>query len=326
MHIYIKFSISIYKDSLKYKIQGQQNIYKGVKVYMIIGVDAGYYATKTSEGIVFPSRISTVENILGENNNIVIDNKRYTVGEGEVTVDFNKINNELTKVCILYALAKSSPGVDFDIVTGLPVDQFKNQKDELKEMLQGVRINRIEVGGQKRTIIINKVEVFPQGAGALYSTSIDGDVVLVDIGGRTVDICYFEVVSGKRKLVKHSTIYEGTLSLYSKIVNLINTKYETDLKLEDGEKVLRNGLEIFGVKQNLVFLRDIIHEHCERITKELILNYPVKTSKVPIAGGGGMLLKGVIESKIPNCTLIPYAQFANANGFKKVGESLWQKY
>lgn len=293
---------------------------------MIIGVDAGYYATKTSEGVIFPSRISTNENILEESANITIDNKKYAVGEGEVIVDFNKINSELTKACILYALSKSSNDVEFDIVTGLPVAQYKNQKDELKAMLQSLRLNRIEVNNQKRTIIINRVEIFPQGAGALYCTEIFGDVVLVDIGGRTVDICNFEIIGGKRKLTKHSTIYEGTLNLYSKIINLINSKYEVDLKLEDGEKILRHGLEIYGEKQDLSFLKNIIQEHCERILKELTLNYPIKTSKVVLVGGGAMLLKPAIEKKIPNCTLIPNAQFANANGFKKVGLSLWQRY
>ena len=293
---------------------------------MIIGVDAGYYATKTSEGIIFLSRISTQESILNEGNIVMIENKNYTVGEGEMTVELNKINEEITKVCILYALAKSSNETDFDVVTGLPVGLYLKQKDELKKMLLSNRLNTIEINKRRRPIIINNIEIFPQGAGALYSSGIDGDVILVDIGGRTVDICCFETTSNKRKLTKYSTILEGTLGLYSKVINIINSKYETNLRIEDGEKILKYGLEIYGQKQDLSFLRNIIEEHVEKILKELILNYPIKTTKVVLSGGGAYLLKNFIEKKIPNISVLPNAQFANAIGFKKVGESIWQRY
>lgn len=293
---------------------------------MIIGVDAGYYATKTSEGVLFLSRISTKENIISENNVVTLDNKQYTVGEGEMTFELNKINHEITKVCILYALARSSEDTDFDIVTGLPIGLYSKQKEELKMMLSNHRIITLEMNKRRRTIIINNVEIFPQGAGALYSSNIDNDVVLVDIGGRTVDICLFEMINNKRKLLKYSTILEGTLSLYSKVINSINNKYETNLRIEDGEKIFKSGLEIYGQKQDLSFLRSIIEEHVELIFKELILNYPIKTTKVVLSGGGSYLLKNFIEKRIPNVFILPNAQFANAIGFKKVGESLWQRY
>ncbi|TDT63443.1 ParM/StbA family protein [Fonticella tunisiensis] len=293
---------------------------------MIIGVDAGYYATKTSEGIIFPSRITTQESIIGDGCSIMIGGKKYTVGEGEVTVELNKINQELTKVCILYALAKSSDDSEFSIVTGLPVGQYSKQKDALKNMLLSSRFNDVQIGNQKRLILIRDAEIFPQGAGALFSTNIEGEAVLVDIGGRTVDICLFEMVNGKRKLTKYSTILEGTLSLYSKVVHLINSKYETGLKLEDGEKILKSGLEIYGEKQDLSFLKPVIEEHTEAIFKELTLNYPIKTTNVALAGGGAYLLQGIFQKRIPSSRLIPDAQFANANGFRKVGESLWQRF
>jgi hypothetical protein len=47
---------------------------------MIIGVDQGYSHTKTSEGVIFPSRISTEGYMIGESTEVKIDGKCYLVG------------------------------------------------------------------------------------------------------------------------------------------------------------------------------------------------------------------------------------------------------
>lgn len=296
---------------------------------MIIGVDLGYGYTKTSEGIIFPSRICTQEDILGEGTRLSLDNKTYTVGEGNVEVDLNRINKELTRICILTALAKSSNQNDFQVVAGLPLGLFNSQKDTMKQMLLSNRYVELEISKQKRAVAITKAEVFPQCLGAHYSLpAVDDteDRIYIDIGGRTVIIALLQVVNGKRKVTQHSTIYEGILTLFSKIVAAINSKYETIFEIEDGERILKNGLTIYGEKQNVDFIRNIIEEHTDKIMKELLLKYPVKTAKVTLVGGGAYTLKTLFDKRIPGSTIIPNAQFANALGFKNIGVSLWQRY
>lgn len=295
---------------------------------MIIGVDLGYGYTKTSEGIVFPSKISTHENILGEGNMLILDNKAYTVGEGNVEVDLNRVNKELTRVCLMEALAMSSNQNDFQVVAGLPLGLFNSQKDQMKQMLLSNRYVEFEVNKQKRAIAITKAEVFPQCLGAHYSLSAADDTedrVYIDIGGRTVIIALLQMFNGKRKVTQHSTIYEGTLTLFSKIVSAINSKYETLFEIEDGERILKNGLSIYGEKQDIGFIKNIIEEHTDKIMKELLLKYPVKTAKVTLIGGGAYVLKSLFDKRIPGTSIIPNAQFANALGFKKIGVSLWQR-
>lgn len=295
---------------------------------MIIGVDAGYYATKTSEGIIFPSRISTQDSIYGESTKVKIDGKSYLVGEGNIEVELNKVNKELTRVCILSALAMSSSMMEFQVVTGLPIGLFKTQKEQLKEMLLQNRFVEIEYKGQKRPIMITNVEIFPQCLGAFYAypyTELEHDYIIIDFGGRTVDMCLLEVINGKRKLTQYSTITEGTLSLYAKVIATVNSKYELTLNIEDGEKIIKKGLFIYGEKQDINFVKDIILEHLEKVLQELFLKYPVKTTKMLITGGGAYLFKSCFEKRVPGTTLIPNAQLANAIGFKKVGESLWLK-
>ncbi|SHJ03857.1 ParM/StbA family protein [Lutispora thermophila] len=298
---------------------------------MIIGVDQGYSHTKTSEGSIFPSKISTESYMIGESTEVKIDGKSYLVGEGNIEVELNKVNKELTRVCILTALAQSGEHQEYQVVTGLPIGLYKTQRGQLKEMLLSNRRVELEYNRQKRILSITKAEVFPQAAGVFYM--IDrreyedyNTVVITDIGGRSVDFALFEQINKKWKLTRYSTIMEGTLTLYSKIINLINSRYELALKVEDGETILRKGLQIYGEKQDLSFIKAIIADHIEAIYRELYLKYPIKTSKHIIAGGGAYLFKDIIERKIPRTVLVPNAQFANAIGFKKVGEALWQRY
>ncbi|GIW49220.1 MAG: hypothetical protein KatS3mg079_696 [Caloramator sp.] len=48
---------------------------------MIIGVDLGNYATKTSEGVFFLSKVSKVGNILKNSIELQIDNNSYYIEE-----------------------------------------------------------------------------------------------------------------------------------------------------------------------------------------------------------------------------------------------------
>jgi len=297
---------------------------------MIIGVDQGYSHTKTSEGTIFPSRISTEEYMIGESTEVKVEGKPYIVGEGNIEVEINKVNKDLTRVCILTSLAQSGEYAEYQVVTGLPIGLYKGQKEQLKEMLLNNKRVEMEYNKQRRVISITRAEVFPQAAGIFYVLDRReyedfNSVVITDIGGRSVDFALFEKLNSKWKLTKYSTVMEGTLTLYSKIINLINSRFELSLKVEDGETVLRKGLQIYGEKQDLSFTMQIVADHIEAIHRELFLNYPIKTSKHVLGGGGAYLFKNVITRKIPGTIIAPNSQFANAIGFKKVGEALWAR-
>lgn len=294
---------------------------------MIIGVDCGYTYTKTSEGIIFPSCISTNDDILGKSDYLIVDGKKYSIGEGKLNIELNKTNTEVTKVCMLYSLAASLEyDEEFYVVTGLPIGQYKSQKDQFKEFLLSNDINIVNINGVDRTIIINDVEIFPQAAGSLYGYESDtNNVIIVDIGGRTVDICYFKTINNTRKLVNYSTILEGTISMYSDIVKSVNQRYGTNLQIEDGEQILSKGFRIYGKPVNTDFLEPILEDHVSSIVKELRLNYPIETTDMIITGGGAYLYHSRIKNVIKHADIMLNAQFSNAIGFKKVGEKIWQR-
>lgn len=290
---------------------------------MIIGVDIGYSSTKTSEGKLFESKISEVDNI-SECETITIDGKKYSVGKGIGTVEVNKVDNELTRVCLFSALAMSSYASNFKLVTGLPISQYESQGDKLKQMIEDRKKARIIYNNYGRDIIVDTVKIYPQGAGALFAYNIRGNAILVDIGSRTIDIALFEVHENKRMLIKSVTLYSGVLPLYSKVVDEVNKRFDTGLNISYGEQLLRNELIIDGEHQSKHFIKDVCIQHLSELFAELDLNYPIRTTPIYLVGGGAYILGDYIKLKYKRVVVLENAQFANAVGFKKVGEKIWQ--
>ena len=291
---------------------------------MIVGVDIGYGYTKNSNNIKFASKYSSKETLINNSTiKLTYNNIAYTIGEGELTVSMNKISSLSTKLLLITSLGLLNEKC-FNVVAGLPVAQFHKYKEELKNELLKDRIIQFTINDKIKHLIIDDVYIFPQCLGAYYTINnidLTKEYLLVDIGTRTVDI----ISLYNNKIVKYSTILEGTISMYSDFIHAVNNKYDTNFQVEDAERILKNGLYIYNVRKDLSFAKEIIKSHIDSIYKELELNYNPSTKLLLLSGGGAYLYINVIKVKYPHATLIPDAQFANANGFKKVGESIWQR-
>lgn len=300
---------------------------------MIIGVDNGYTYTKTSTGIIFPSIVSKADEEGMDINEgkleVEYEGKKYMVGDsaklGEYTfaVDLDKTDHENTMVCILTALAMSMKRnvEEFQVITGLPVGLYAKQKEALKEKLMHKGHLKIKLNGVQKYMKITKGDVFPQSAAIFYSVKTKGESVLViDAGGLTIDVSLFEMISGKYKLTKYRTYPQGTLKLYSKIIKKINTEYEMDHKVLDAENIIKNGLCIYGQKQNCSFINDMINVYVSDFMNDIKLDFNLKSAgQVPLGGGGSILLQEYMKKHIPHAYLVQNAQFANANMFAEIG-------
>lgn len=302
---------------------------------MVIGVDFGNVNTKTSTGIIFPSRISKDTNLINhrqsDKNLLKYNNTCYLVGEGEYQTETNKLDKEMFKVCVLTALAKSNNSQRFKIVIGIPGNQFNNEnKERLKAILLKDRFYNIEFEGAKRTVVIEDLEVFPESAGAYYGMTNEQrqeighhDLIIVNIGGGNTNIGYFRFENSSRKLIKSSTVMTGTLHLFADVINSINGKYSVCKSIEDCEGILKQGLYIYSKQADISFIRPYIQAYVDKIFKELNL-YDIKTSKVMFTGGGSRLFGNMLSDRIPGAIFQTNYMFANAEGFKKVGDFVWQ--
>lgn len=176
--------------------------------------------------------------------------KKIIVGEGEFQTDFNKSMKENTLPLLFSALALSDPKEQyFQVVLGLPIQQYKSNKKELVAFIEDNKSKEVIIGGNKRDIVITDIEVAPEGASAYYNLTLDEknrlgnkQLIIVDIGGRTTDVCLFK----DKRIKDYKTIPVGMLNIYADIVSIVNEKYTESFKLEEGEDILKDGLFLGG--------------------------------------------------------------------------------
>lgn len=282
---------------------------------MILGVDLGNHSTKSSKGINFMSKVAKTDNLLDSSIKLTTDKGTFYMEEGEYNTEYRKLKKENIKEMFLAAVALSTDEITNQIVCGLPLSQYKEDKEAFRELLLKDRMQRISLNGVERKLIFDNVEVYPEGVGALVGKNFNG--VIVDIGGRTTDIALIE----NKKVKKPFSLPVGTLNLYSDFIKEINSKHGLDLKSDDAPRIIKDGLKIYGEKKEVSM--DIFKTYVESITSELQVSYSIKTLDVILIGGGALMLYKAFKNRIPNVELVDNSVFANAQGFKRQGEILW---
>jgi plasmid segregation protein ParM len=201
---------------------------------------------------------------------------------------------------------------NINLVTGLPIAYYSKQKQSLIKELQAKEV-LMKYNGISKLFTINKCLVFPQSAGlfVLYPDLFKGDVIVIDIGGMTVDVSYFEGL----KLIKYATYPLGMLKLYGKLIQEVNAIYGLNLDILDAEKIIRNGLCIdnMNVGYNVAAA---LAEHAEEILRPIKLEFPYKTAQKINIGGGAEALRDYLSkgSFYPDNNI-----FANADAFYEIG-------
>lgn len=289
---------------------------------MILGIDKGTTYTKSSENKIIRSTIRKFNNdiLFDDKLTVEIFNKKYIIGEkGNYSTDLMKPMHENTKILVytMIGLSIMQKYVETDLVVGLPIGLYARQKQNMKNLFTNDEIY-MNINGNDKHIKINRIEVFPECAGAFYSQT-EKNALIIDIGGLSIDIGLFE----NSKLIKYSTYSMGTMKLYSKIANEINSQYDLSLTEWDIPKILNEGLYIYGMNVPIK-TEEIIKNHALEIIERLKLEYEIKATKnVLLTGGGSLLLADYLKYDIPQSKLIN-VKFANAIGFKKVGEVIFK--
>lgn len=288
---------------------------------MLLGVDLGNWNVKTSEGDIFPSRYTVIENILGATGDVLeYEGIKYYIKEGKLENNYDKANKETNIILFLYSLAIQKNSY-FKVVVGLPVLAYKNSKETFRDKLMENKIYKLILNGKEKTIVIEDVIVFPEGAGAYFNIPNRAkNAVIIDIGGGTTNIVSFK----NGKLDKCTTIAKGMIELYNRIRDYLNSKYTLKLELEDIESLLKEGLKVDGQEVKWSFIKSITDNFISDLMNEL-RNFEIRTSTVYLTGGGTKLLKAPLKNKIPGLVLVEDYLFANARGFRNVGVAKWKE-
>lgn len=286
---------------------------------MIKGLDNGYSHTKDNEGRIFRSAYTKDYVTIGKK--LTIDGVCYQVGSGCMTAEVDKTNSEINKVCTIYNLVLSGNTDDLILSVGLPIDQYKVQKEKLKESILGYNNCEVIYDDQNININIKDVLVNPQGISALYSTTanIKGKCIVIDIGGLTIDNCLVEFTPSGSKILKYDTLYKGMRTLYSDIVSETNNKFNMRQENIFAEELLKNGYLLKnGVQYKLDYLKPILQRYVDELYSEITLRYQTETTPIYLVGGGASFLYSPFVRRFGDVSIIGDSQFANAIGYHNI--------
>lgn len=293
-----------------------------------LGVDLGNHNIKTSEKKLFKSVFEEFDykNEIRNDDYIIYEGKKYVVGKGEF--DNTRVKSEKKNTLPLYLNAiYQSFGVsclNLRVVVGLPLEHHKNKQlvADMKEMYSGVFEFKYVSEGVVNDVVydIQEVYVFPECLGSFYSLREDmedRDILIIDIGGGTVNIALF--VDGEYE--DSVTMQEGTNDLYRQIMaraNYVNTG--ASFSVEDILKYIKRGkIKWNGKTDTMPYVEEYKDGFVDDIMNTIKGKFPLyKSYEIKLSGGGADVLKSSFDKHI-DFTIVEDNIFSNATGFYNVG-------
>lgn len=337
----------------------------------ICGVDLGYGFIKISSGennIQFQSivgepisdfarnaAISSMSELL-DSLAITYNGKKYYVGHnaaintrnGRISLRQNKTDDEQTKVKLMTALAlltdENQYEANFNIVTGLPVLEYKNQKDKLYNMLYNngrpfeftMHYGNNDVA---KKIKLNHIKVISQGEGAFYSyilenqgsiiqsrvEKVSGTVMIVDTGYKTTDVVTME--NGRYIEPMSDQLNKGVSQMHQEVLRLIMERYNIKKELKDIDDIVRNGKLFHNRKE--YDISTIIRDAARPFTEDIVENlYTISNGDlgglqtVLLTGGGAEIIYPFVKELLyetVNVEKIYDAGYSNSRGYYRYG-------
>lgn len=274
---------------------------------MIISVDHGNKSIKTPNAL-FTSGLIVSEGLQGfKTDYICWNNKYYTLTEQRIAYLRDKTEDERFYVLTLFAIAKelerrkvpeTLDPIDITLLVGLPPAHYEQLHSRFEQyFLRRRQIVDFEYNGKYYSIRVSKVLSYPQAFaaavtqfGTLKAHSV---AYIIDIGGFTIDV--LKLRSGHPDLAVVESFEKGVITLYNGIASKCNALYARILEDCDIDEVIRNQPTVLpGEVQQLIrtMTSDFLTEFYNFLRERGV---DVSTSKCVFAGGGSLLLRGMIE-------------------------------
>ncbi len=336
----------------------------------VIGIDIGFGFTKATNGketIIFKSLFGDASEIqfwadFGDSSptdhiHVSIDGKSYFVGDLaeqqssvlNFTLDQERLISDYVRILALTVSGlfynNNTPiNVPINVVSGLPIDYFKQNHERFNEILTGHHtVSYHSHNGEKSTreIYINKVRMLPQPLGSILNKLMDanGNIVdeelasqkvgVVDIGFRTTD---FTVLDHLRYIDRGSrTIDTGISKGFSVISNKLREKCGVGVELYRLYKAAEEGtIKMRGHGFSFEKIRDQVYSQlATTIANELdrLWADDWDIDAIILTGGGCRELAQYLQPLITG-NVIPVdsntdPRLNNVHGYAKYGRYIW---
>ena len=274
---------------------------------MIISVDHGNKSIKTPHAI-FTSGLVMSDGLQGfKTDYIGWNGKYYSLTERRISYLRDKTEDDRFFILTLFAIAKeleyrdvseTLDPIDITLLVGLPPAHYEQLHSRFEQyFLRRREAIDFEYNGKYYSVRINKVLSYPQAFAAAvtqYSTlKVHSVAYIIDIGGFTIDV--LKLRFGRPDLEVVESFEKGVITLYNSIASKCNSQYARILEECEIDEVIRNQPTVLpGEVQQLIrsMTADFLAEFYNFLRERGI---DVSTSKCVFAGGGSLLLRGMIE-------------------------------
>ena len=274
---------------------------------MIISVDHGNKSIKTPHAI-FTSGLVMSDGLQGfKTDYIGWNGKYYSLTERRISYLRDKTEDDRFFILTLFAIAKeleyrdvseTLDPIDITLLVGLPPAHYEQLHSRFEQyFLRRREAIDFEYNGKYYSVRINKILSYPQAFAAAvtqYSTlKVHSVAYIIDIGGFTIDV--LKLRFGRPDLEVVESFEKGVITLYNSIASKCNSQYARILEECEIDEVIRNQPTVLpGEVQQLIrsMTADFLAEFYNFLRERGI---DVSTSKCVFAGGGSLLLRGMIE-------------------------------
>lgn len=323
---------------------------------MKIGLDLGYAATKAAidgKEVSFPSLVGTPDrarfSVNGTAESIVIQPdgmEERLIGEGAIRQsrfidereDWNWITSPKYRYLAwaAYTELTAASRVSLEIVTGLPVTRFQEDKETAKKQLEG-EYRIIREGRYTQVFNVEVKRVIPQPFGTILSQALDnqgriqdnilatGNIGIVDIGGKTTNLLSVERLA---EIGRETTSLDlGAWDVVSVIREYLAENYkELDLRDHEIAEVVRNRtVNYYGKSHDLSKeVLSALSAFAVQVTGAAtrLWGSGARLDKILISGGGALLLGDYITKSFRQAEIVKNPVFANSIGYWKYCQRL----
>lgn len=252
------------------------------------------------------------------------------------TVKTDSLNEKVIYRTALGILSENTDKLTLSIVTGLPVEDFKQNglKDKVIENMQG----QFSFIFRKKPCHVNveKVTVIPQSAGAYYDYVLDDDgnlkedvaalaegvVIVIDVGYKTTDVV--TMINGAYDSKRSFTLVKGMRDIHKELIRLIRFTLDMKFSLHEADDLCKAGT--LSDSGKMVDITPHIAKATKPIAEAILTEISATMGDTRVAnrvlGTGGTieLLEQYFASYYGETYQTSESKdMANANGYRKFG-------
>ena len=295
---------------------------------LIIGIDHGYGAIKTSHSI-FKSGITAYEHEpYTLQRTLQANGKYYVCGTSRQALRRDKTQDDSYYLLTLAAIAeeckaRNIPAGKLDIVlaAGLPLTRFGREKQGFKDYLMpSFQPAIFSYEGQHFSVHIHDVFLYPQGYSALITETgllkKEPSILAIDVGSWTLDA--MRIDNGIPNAETCRSLEYGIIRCMDEIGEQVRRQTGLSVTEPQIEQVLRLENSSMDEKAQAVVL-EYGRQYANKLLNVLLESgFDVYGVPTVFMGGGAMLIKN-LTSTIPNAKYIDDIH-ANAKGYETIAK------